>query len=101
MEYDTTFLAKISSFGVLGYSPKKIIDLVDPEYPEQFQKDVETPGTEVYKAYHKGKTTREYSMDKVLFDMATKDRDAEANNQMNQRMHLKKVDDKIKESFGL
>lgn len=101
MEYDVTFLAKISSFGILGYSADKIIFLVDPENPEQFRKDIETPGTEVYKAYYKGKTTGEYSMDKILFDMATKDRDAEANSQMNQRMHLKKVDDKIKESFGL
>lgn len=101
MEYDTTFLAKISSFGVLGYSPEKIIDLVDPEDPAQFQKDVETPGTEAYKAYHKGSTTGEYTMDKVLFDLATKDRNSEATIQINQRLQTKKINDKIREKFGL
>lgn len=101
MIYDTTFLAKISSFGVLGYSVDKIIYLVDPDDPEQLKRDIETPGTEVYKAYNKGKTTGEYTMDKVLFEKATKDRDTEANNQINHRMYLNKVNDKIKESFGL
>lgn len=101
MEYDGTFLTKISSFGILGYSAEKIIYLVDPDDPEQFKKDIETPGSEVYKAYHKGAATGKYSMDKVLFDKATKDRDTEANSQMNLRMHQNKIDDKIKESFGL
>lgn len=99
--YDSIFLSKISSFGVLGYSPEKIIYLVDPENPEQFLKDIGTPGTEVYKAYHKGKTTGEYTMDKVLFDKATKDRDTEANTQINQRMQNNKINDKLSENFGL
>lgn len=53
--YDESFLNKISSFGVLGYSVEKIIFLVDPENPEALKRDIETPGTDVYKAYWKGK----------------------------------------------
>lgn len=99
--YDESFLNKISSFGVLGYSIEKIIFLVDPDDPAQLERDIDTPGTDVYKAYWKGKTTGEYSMDKVLFDKSTKDRDTEANEKMKQRMHVDKINDKIKANFGL
>ena len=92
--YDESFLNKISSFGVLGYSVEKIIFLVDPENPEALKRDIETPGTDVYKAYWKGKTTGEYTMDKVLFD-------TDANERMRNRMQLDKINDKINESFGL
>lgn len=47
--YDESFLNKISSFGVLGYSVEKIIFLVEPENPEALRQDIETPGTDVYK----------------------------------------------------
>ena len=99
--YDESFLNKISSFGVLGYSVEKIIFLVEPENPEALRQDIETPGTDVYKAYWKGKTCREYTMDKVLFDKGTKDRDTDANERMRNRMQLDKINDKINESFGL
>lgn len=99
--YDESFLNKISSFGVLGYSVEKIIFLVDPENPEALKRDIETPGTDVYKAYWKGKTTGEYTMDKVLFDKGIKDRDTDANERMRNRMQLDKINDKINESFGL
>ena len=99
--YDESFLNKISSFGVLGYSVEKIIFLVDPENPEALKRDIETPGTDVYKAYWKGKTTGEYTMDNVLFDKGTKDRDTDANERMRNRMQLDKINDKINESFGL
>ena len=85
--YDESFLNKISSFGVLGYSVEKIIFLVDPENPEALKRDIETPGTDVYKAYWKGKRT--------------KDRDTDANERMRNRMQLDKINDKINESFGL
>ena len=98
---DETFLNKISSFGVLGYSTEKIIFLLDPEDPEELKKELEKPGTAVYKAYWKGKITGEYSMDKVVFDKGTKDRDLEANKLMKTRMHTDKINDKIKENFGL
>lgn len=99
--YDESFLNKISSFGVLGYSVEKIIFLVDPEDSEVLKRDIETPGTDVYKAYWKGKITGEYTMDKVLFDRGTKDRDTDANERMRIRMQVDKINDKISESFGL
>lgn len=99
--YDESFLNKISSFGVLGYSVEKIIFLVDPEDSEVLKRDIETPGTDVYKAYWKGKTTGAYTMDKVLFDKGTKDRDTDANEKIRIRMQVDKINDKISESFGL
>ena len=101
MTYADDFLSKISSFGILGYSVEKIIDLVEPDDPEQFRTDFSTPGSSVHKAYRKGRTTGEYSLDKNLFDKATKGNDTVANTILDQRKDKKRIDDKINENFGL
>lgn len=101
MTYSEDFLSKVSSFGILGYSVDKIIALCEPENEEQFRNDFSTIGSVVYKAYFKGKTTGEYNLDKNLFDKATKEHDTVANTLLNERIGLKKIDDKIKEIFGV
>ena len=101
MIYSNEFLSNVSSFGILGYSVEKIIDLTDPQDAEQFRIDFSTTGSIVYKAYRKGKTTGEYNLDKNLFDKATKGHDAVSNTILGERMDRKRVDDKIIENFYL
>jgi hypothetical protein len=101
MTYTEEFLSNVSSFGILGYSIEKIIDLTNPQDDEQFRIDFSTPGTVIYKAYRKGKTTGEYNLDKDLFDKATKAHDAVSNTILDERMDRKRVKDKIFENFGI
>ena len=101
MTYSDDFLSNVSSFGILGYSVEKIIDLTDPENAEQFRIDFSTPESAVYKAYRRGKTTGEYNLDKDLFDKATKGHDTESNSILDERMDRKRLNDKITENFGL
>jgi hypothetical protein len=101
MIYTDDFLSKVSSFGILGYSVEKIIDLTEPENEKQFRTDFATPGSTVYKAYRKGKTTGEYNLDKKLFDEATKNNNTVANTMLDERIARKNIDDKITENFGL
>jgi hypothetical protein len=101
MNYSDSFLDKVKSFGILGYSVDKIIDLVEPEYTEQFRDDFATSGSEIYKAYRKGKTTGEYNLDKELFDASTKSHDVKANETLKDRLQRNKVDDLIYTHFGL
>lgn len=100
MTYSDEFLSYVSSFGILGYTVEKIIDLTDPQDAGQFRIDFSTPGSVVYKAYRKGKTTGEYNLDKDLFDQATKGHYV-ANSILDERMAKKRVNDKIMENFGL
>jgi hypothetical protein len=99
--HDDLLLNKISAFGVLGYSPEKIVILVDPDDPERLREDLDTPGTAPYKAYHKGRVTGEYTLDKALFDDATKNKNTDANDRVRARLHDDRVDDKIRENFFL
>ncbi|MCL1942555.1 MAG: hypothetical protein FWF54_03275 [Candidatus Azobacteroides sp.] len=101
MTYSDNLLNKISSFGILGYSVEKIIDLTEPDDPDRFRIDFSTPGTEINKAYRKGKTTGEYNLDKSLFDKATKVHDTVSNTILDNRMDKKRVNDKIFENFNL
>lgn len=101
MMYSQTFLEKVRSFGILGYSVDKIIDLCEPENEEQFRNDFTDPKSEVYKAYRKGKTTGEYNLDKVLFDESTKSKDLQSNELLKNRMQRNKVDDLIFSHFGI
>ena len=43
--YTESFLEKVRSFGILGYSVEKIIDLVEPDNIEQFITDFENSET--------------------------------------------------------
>ncbi len=101
MSYTEDFLSKVSSFGILGYSVEKIIDLTEPENADRFRLDFSTPGSVVYKAYRKGKTTGEYNLDKDLFDKATKAHDTVSNTILEVRMERKRINDKITENFGV
>lgn len=100
MNYDSTFLEKVRAFGVLGYPAHEIVYLVEPEDPVQFEKELQNPDSEIYKAYHKGKTTGQYTMDKALFDQA-KANNADANEKLNQRQQNKRIDTAIYERFSL
>ena len=101
MEYDEIFLDKVKSFGILGYSLDKIIDLVEPENVDQFRDDFNNPKSSVYIAYRKGKTTGEYNVDKELFDKSTKGHDLKANEIFEQRKKTNKVNDLIFTHFGI
>jgi hypothetical protein len=99
-EYSPEFIEQVRSFGMLGYSVEKIIDLTEPDNPEQLRLDFDTPGHVIYKAYRKGKTTGTYSLDKDLFDKA-KAHDSGANIALTERMQQQKIDDTIFQNFGL
>lgn len=101
MKYPDTLLDKVRSFGILGYSVDKIIDLVDPENPDLFRDDFVNPKSVVYQAYRKGKTTGEYNMDKELFDASTKAHDIKANETLKNRLQRNKIDDLLFSHFGL
>jgi len=98
-KYTPEFLEQVISFGILAYSVDKIIDLTEPENPEQFRLDFDTPGSQIHKAYRKGKTTGEYTLDKKLYDIAAND--TNANILLTQRKEKQKVTDKIYEKFGI
>ena len=100
MSYDDAFIEKVRAFGVLGYPVHEIIFLVEPDDPEQFKHDIQNPDSEIYKAYHKGKTTGQYTMDKSLFDNA-KNNNIDANDKLDQRQSRKRIDTVIHENFGL
>jgi hypothetical protein len=99
--YSDDFLDKVTSFGILGYSVEKIIDLTEPDHPDRFRIDFITPGSAVCRAYRKGKTTGEYSLDKDLFDKATKGHEIPANVLLSERMEKKRIVDKVFENFGV
>jgi hypothetical protein len=100
MSYDNTFVEKVRAFGVLGYPAYEIVFLVEPDDPDQFEKDIHNPDSEIYQAYHKGKTTGQYTMDKSLFDNA-KNNNVDANDKLDQRQSRKRIDTIIHENFGL
>lgn len=100
MNYNSATIEKVRAFGVLGYPPHEIIHLVEPENEEQFLKDIQDPEHAVYKAYQKGKTTGQYTMDKALFD-AAKANGTEANEKLNQRQQKKRVETAIYERFNI
>jgi hypothetical protein len=99
--YSESFLDKVRSFGILGYSCEQIIDLVEPENVQHFREDFEDSNSEVYRAYRKGKTTGEYNIDKELFDKSTKGHDLTANNSLEERKRKRRIDSKIFSHFGL
>ncbi|NDV45810.1 hypothetical protein D0T49_01935 [Paludibacter sp. 221] len=101
MNYSESFLDNVKSFGVLGYSVEKIIDLTQPEDEQQFRIDFATKGSDVYKAYRKGLRTGAYNLDKDLFDKATKGHDTIANTLLDERKSKNNINDKIHENFGL
>ncbi len=101
MEYSKEFLENVRSFGILGYSVDKIIDLTEPDDEEKFRDDFENPKSPVYKSYRKGKTTGEYNMDKELFDASTKSHDVKANETLKDRLQRNKINDTIFQHFGL
>lgn len=100
MNYDNVFIEKVRAFGVLGYPAHEIVFLVEPEDPEQFEKDIQDPEHEIYKAFQKGRVTGQYTTDKALFD-AAKNNDSDANEKLNQRQQKKKVESAIYERFNL
>jgi hypothetical protein len=100
MSYDNVFIEKVRAFGVLGYPAHEIVYLVEPDNPDQFEKDIRNPEHEIYKAYHKGKATGQYTMDKALFD-AAKANNTDANEKLNQRQQKKRVETAIHERFNI
>ena len=101
MSYSDEFLGQIKSFGVLSFSIDKIIHMLNPNEEEQLREDFKDPLSEVYKSYQKGRTTAAYSLDKALFDKATKTADTGSNILMGRRLHENKINDVINEKFGL
>lgn len=101
MIYTDEYLGQIKGFGVLGFSVEAIINMLNPDDPEQLKVDIITPGTEAYKFYWAGRTTARYSMDKNIFDQATKEHSLTANDQMEKRMYTNKINDALNEKFGL
>jgi hypothetical protein len=101
MIYEESFLEKVRSFGILGYSVDKIIDLAEPDNIEQFISDFDNPESEVYRAYRKGKTTGDYNMDRELFDKSTKAHDLAANEVLKNRKQHNKINDLIFSKFGI
>jgi hypothetical protein len=100
MNYDNAFVEKVRAFGVLGYPAHEIVFMVDPDDPERFRKDICNPDSKIYQAYHKGKATGQYTMDKSLFDNA-KNSNVDANDKLDQRQSRKRIDTIIHENFGL
>lgn len=100
MKYDSAFIEKVRAFGVLGNPLHEIIYLVEPEDPEQFEKDFQDPESEIYQAYHKGMVTGQYTMNKALFD-AAKANNTDANERLNQRQQRKAVETAIHERFNI
>ena len=101
MTWPEEFLSKVTSFGILGYGVDRIIDLAEPEDPEQFRADFSTPGSDVYNAWRQGKTNGEYTLDKDLFDRATKQHETLANTLLAERIERKRINDRILENFGI
>lgn len=100
MKYDNGFIEKVKAFGILKYPAHEIIFLVEPEDPEQFTLDFNNPDHEIYKAYHQGKASGQYAMDKALFDQG-KSSNMDANEKLNARQRTQRIDTEIYKNFNL
>lgn len=98
--YTEDFLVTIRGFGLLGYSLRDIILMVQPANLDQFIKDFNDPENDVYKAYQNGKISGNYALDKSLFDLAKSD-SIEANKEFIRRQRERQVNDILRDRFGL
>lgn len=100
MKYDNALLEKVRAFGVLGTPIEEMVYLVDPDDSEMFEKDMQNPDTEIYKAYQKGMATGKYTMGKALFDQG-KNNSLEANEKLYQRQQIQRINSAIHDKFQL
>lgn len=100
MKYDSVFIEKVKAFGMLRYPAHEIIFLVEPEDPAQFTQDFNNPDHELFKAYQQGKISGQYAMDKALFDQG-KSNNMDANEKLNQRQRVQRIDTEIYKNFNL
>jgi hypothetical protein len=68
--YTEEQIKQMVHMGILNYPPSKCINILDIEDTEQFLKDFNTPGSEIYKAFKKGRDKAEYAIDMKLFEKA-------------------------------
>ena len=100
MDWSDDILDKVRSFGILGYSVDKIIDLVSPPDVYAFRNDFADVNSSLHKAYRKGRTRGSYNLDKELFEQSTHGHSLVANSMLSTRLKENKIDDAIFEEFG-
>lgn len=100
MNYESEFIDKVKSFGMLKYPPHKIAHLIQPNNLEQFLEDINNESSELYKAYQQGMMTGQYTTDKALFD-AAKNNNTDANYKLNERQQIERVESVIHDRFGI
>jgi hypothetical protein len=101
MIYTDDFLAQVTNFGVLGYSFDRIVSLLDPAGSDEMKADFQNPGSVLFKAYQKGRVSGQYSLDRQLYDQATKGKNLIANEQLYNRIADEHISDALNEHFNL
>lgn len=69
-KYEDETLQKMVMMGVFGYDSEKIINIVEPKDPKEFQKDLNNPQSILNKYYKKGMDQAEFEIDKALWKKA-------------------------------
>lgn len=72
MSYPDGIMKKMVSLGTLGYSLRKVCNVLDLDAEQEAQLviDFDDPDSEIYKAYQKGKDKADFAIDVKLFEAA-------------------------------
>ena len=71
---DNKYIGQVKSFGALGYTPDKILELLNLPKTEaaELRIRIGLPGDDYYKAYHQGYAIGEYNIDVELHKQSEK-----------------------------
>lgn len=87
-KYSKEILNKIKTMGVMGYTTKKILNIMEPEDPVDFQNDLDDPESELAKAYEQGTDQRDFQIDYALW-LKAKEGDTKALDKWEERNSFK------------
>jgi hypothetical protein len=88
MDQDT--IQKVEMMGVMNYDLRKILNIVEPNDPEDFKRKLQDPNSELGKAYQRGADKRDFKIDMALWEKA-KEGDAKALDKWEQRNAYKNM----------
>lgn len=87
---DEETIQKVEMMGVMNYDIRKILNIVEPSNPEQFQRDLNDPNSELGKAYQRGADKRDFKIDMALWEKV-KQGDAKALSKWEERNAYKSM----------
>lgn len=92
----------LSAFGALGYSVDVIVSILELSDKDKaiFKKEFKNTDSEIHKAYHEGKDKIRFALDGSMLSIAVAD-GIDANERLLKRLRSRKVDELLRDRFGL